>query len=48
MKLTTPTFAPLLLVALGLAGIVLPTCAQDSGGFYDPLTLAPADAPSRL
>ncbi len=44
MKPTTPTFTPLLLVALSLAGIVLPGSAQVSGSFSHPLTLAPADA----
>lgn len=44
MKLTTPTFTPLLLIALGLANSVLPASAQDSGSFYRPFTLAPADA----
>lgn len=46
MNLTTPTFQPLFLVVLGLAGIVLPACAQDSGGFHRPLAFAPADASS--
>lgn len=46
MKLTTPTFTPLLLVALGLAGNVLLACAQDSGSFDRPRSLAPADASS--
>jgi len=46
MRITSPTLTPLLLVALSLAGIVLPACAQDSGSLYRPLTLAPADASS--
>ena len=47
MRLTTPPpCGRLLLVALGLAGIVLSACAQDAGGFDRPLTLAPADAAS--
>lgn len=44
MKLTTPTFTPLFLVALGLAGNALPACAQDADSFYRPLSLAPAEA----
>ncbi len=46
MKIATPAFTPLLLVALGLAGNVLPACAQGHLGFDHRLTLAPADANS--
>ncbi len=46
MKLTIPTSRALLVATIGLAGKMESACAQDSGSFHPPLTLARADASS--
>ncbi len=46
MKIATPIFTPLFLVALGLAGNLPSARAQANRDFYHPPTLAPADASS--